>query len=76
MQFRLAALVLLPGIVLASPTYKERISIIVEDDQGVSAHYRNNHEIQASSKIPISKLDVCLRVCWPETPTCPKGWVS
>jgi hypothetical protein len=22
-----------------------------------------------------TNIDICLRVCWPETPTCPDGWV-
>jgi hypothetical protein len=51
----------------------EQVEILIS----VNGHAAsNNHNGKVVHKSDISTMDICLKVCWPETPTCPDGWYS
>ncbi|CAM1501391.1 Fc.00g105530.m01.CDS01 [Cosmosporella sp. VM-42] len=82
MKFSSAAILALANGIAAMPwtsqSAKHEVSNTNED---ITLHIKVSqnsmgHGAAVHGAIQPSTFDICLRVCWPETPTCPDGWYS
>ncbi|KAI1035048.1 hypothetical protein LB503_011715 [Fusarium chuoi] len=81
MKFSIASTLLLANGIAAMPwsslsakqSNGEEITLRIQVSQPSS-----NHAVTPNHKgvVNVHNYEVCLKVCWPEEPTCPEGWVS
>ncbi|KLO88696.1 uncharacterized protein LW93_4507 [Fusarium fujikuroi] len=81
MKFSIASTLLLANGIAAMPwsslsakqSNGEEITLRIQVSQPSS-----NHAVSPNHKgvVNVNNYDVCLKVCWPQEPTCPEGWNS
>ncbi|KAK4655805.1 hypothetical protein QC762_305650 [Podospora pseudocomata] len=55
--------------------HSDEITLHLTLDKGTTtAHHRPPKSKSEEMKIIMGMSDVCLRVCWPESPKCPEEW--
>ncbi|KAH6977236.1 hypothetical protein BKA56DRAFT_674073 [Ilyonectria sp. MPI-CAGE-AT-0026] len=45
-------------------------------DEDITLHIKVSQTQMHKTPPESSEFDICLKVCWQETPTCPTGWYS
>ncbi|KAF2493707.1 hypothetical protein BU16DRAFT_562673 [Lophium mytilinum] len=68
MRFTLATLLFVPALIAAAPTPDERVVIMVEGNTPSKAPKAYDFSSKPS--------DICLKICAPQTMSCPDGWES
>ncbi|KAL5621022.1 hypothetical protein FOBRF1_004268 [Fusarium oxysporum] len=81
MKFSIASTLLLANSIAAMPwsslnakqSSGEEITLRIQVSQPSSKKtFSPNHK----GVVNVHNYEVCLKVCWPEEPTCPEGWNS
>ncbi|KAK7413914.1 hypothetical protein QQX98_007181 [Neonectria punicea] len=77
MKFTTAAVVLLANGITAMPWSHDasKQSSGLPNTEEIILHVKVS-QAPAPAANSASQFDVCLRVCWPDTPQCPTGWYS